>query len=76
MHGCFWHLHENCNEGRIPKSKIQYWETKLIRNVERDKEHNLRLKKMGWKVIVVWECEIQRKLDSVILKVINELSSP
>lgn len=55
VHGCFWHLHENCNEGRIPKSNSLYWQKKLVNNVARDKE-NIRLLELdGWKVIIIWE---------------------
>jgi len=54
--GCFWHM---CpKHGKLPKSNREYWIPKLRRNVERDKKINAHLKKMGWKVIRVWECEI------------------
>lgn len=59
VHGCFWHLHRkvDCLDGRRPKSNRGYWKAKLDRNVARDAEHLLRLKELGWKVLVVWECE-------------------
>lgn len=59
VHGCFWHLHNACREGRIPESRRDYWESKLIRNVERDHKHLASLRKHGWRVLVVWECEIK-----------------
>jgi DNA mismatch endonuclease (patch repair protein) len=74
VHGCFWHLHENCVDGRIPKSNTGYWEHKLQRNIQKDKLNIYSLKKMQWNVIVVWECEIEKKIDSVILKIVHELS--
>ena len=60
VHGCFWHQHENCIDGRIPKSHVEYWQPKLMKNVQRDREHHNRLSAMGWKFLVVWECEASR----------------
>ncbi|KIC07881.1 endonuclease [Leisingera sp. ANG-M1] len=56
VHGCFWHLHD-CRAGRIPSSRRDYWEPKLLRNVERDAEHLAELEGAGWQVLTVWECE-------------------
>ena len=60
VHGCFWHQHSdpNCKITRKPKSNLDYWLPKLNRNVERDGEHQNRLKLNGWDYLVVWECEI------------------
>ncbi|MDE3186600.1 MAG: DNA mismatch endonuclease Vsr [Acidobacteriota bacterium] len=69
VHGCFWHLHRFCREGRIPESRREYWEPKLLRNVKRDREHLAALRRLGWKSLVVWECEtknverLQKKLS-------------
>jgi len=57
VHGCFWHQHSACREGRIPSSRIEYWEPKLLRNKERDAAHCAQLKAEGWQVLVVWECQ-------------------
>ena len=57
VHGCFWHLHEGCREGRIPASRREYWEPKLNRNSARDTKHLAELEAAGWKCLVVWECE-------------------
>lgn len=59
VHGCFWHQHKdpNCKIARVPKSRPEYWLPKLQRNVERDALHQIRLRKMGWDVLVVWECQ-------------------
>jgi DNA mismatch endonuclease (patch repair protein) len=59
VHGCFWHQHANCSISRIPKSNKAYWKTKLAKNVERDKEHQRRLKELGWQVLIIWECTIR-----------------
>jgi DNA mismatch endonuclease (patch repair protein) len=60
VHGCFWHLHENCRYARLPKSNIDYWSKKLTKNKERDAREQAELRNMGWKVIVVWECELKK----------------
>lgn len=59
VHGCFWHQHpkKSCKDGRAPKSNLGYWAGKLARNVARDARNLAVLKAMGWKVLVVWECE-------------------
>jgi DNA mismatch endonuclease (patch repair protein) len=57
VHGCFWHQHTECQDGRIPQSNSSYWAPKLSRNKERDTEHLTRLTADGWEVLVVWECE-------------------
>lgn len=57
VHGCFWHQHSACREGRIPASRIEYWGPKLRRNQERDTAHCAQLEAEGWKILVVWECE-------------------
>jgi len=59
VHGCFWHQHKKCKRANIPKSNKKYWIPKLERNVKRDRSHNTKLKKQGWKVLVIWECEIK-----------------
>jgi DNA mismatch endonuclease (patch repair protein) len=68
LHGCFWHFHQDCSEGKIPKSNSEFWQEKLVKNVERDKKHEADLVLKGWTVIVVWECEIERHLDKIILE--------
>lgn len=60
VHGCFWHQHPGCREGRPPHSNTSYWGPKLARNVERDKENEEKLVANGWRVLTVWECETQR----------------
>lgn len=69
VHGCFWHLHEGCRDGTIPKTQHEKWKAKLERNVERDKSHMMRLRISGWKAIVVWECEIEKSIGKVERKI-------
>jgi DNA mismatch endonuclease (patch repair protein) len=57
VNGCFWHLH-NCPRCRIPSSRRDYWVQKLRRNATRDKETQRELRRDGWQVLVLWECQI------------------
>jgi DNA mismatch endonuclease (patch repair protein) len=60
VNGCFWHGH-NCARGaRIPKTNRDYWVTKIRRNCERDKASYRKLRKAGWKVLVIWECTVTK----------------
>lgn len=67
IHGCYWHGH-NCNSryAHVSKSNTDYWNTKIQRNQERDKINIEQLEKDGWKVIVLWECEIKEDFEKVI----------
>jgi len=60
IHGCFWHFHKGCKEGRLPATNTEYWKEKLEKNVERDIKNISILVSMGWKVIVIWECELEK----------------
>lgn len=57
VHGCFWHQHPDCREGRLPGSREEYWRPKLLRNVERDRQHQEQLHALGWDSLIIWECE-------------------
>ena len=59
VHGCFWHLHDDCTLARLPKSRPEYWPRKLLRNRERDQRNSEELARLGWRALVVWECEIR-----------------
>jgi DNA mismatch endonuclease (patch repair protein) len=59
VHGCFWHQHSHCQDGHIPESRTDYWIPKLSRNVERDKRVRRELRSLGWRVLVIWECELK-----------------
>lgn len=57
VHGCFWHRHEGCRRASSPKSNTGYWGAKLDRNVARDQRNAAELERLGWRVVVIWECE-------------------
>lgn len=58
VHGCFWHRHINCNIATTPKSNTEFWVEKFEKNVARDERVTKLLKAAGWRVFVVWECEV------------------
>ena len=66
VHGCFWHLHQSCRDGTIPKTRTDYWKDKLLGNKERDKKHRRDLRKLGWRVLRLWECEVEKNPDKVM----------
>ncbi len=57
VQGCFWHQHPGCIDSHIPKTRREYWGPKLDRNTRRDEENRRKLRRLGWRVLVVWECE-------------------
>jgi DNA mismatch endonuclease, patch repair protein len=59
VHGCFWHQHPGCREGRIPETRPEYWEPKLTRNQQRDAAAIAALKSDRWKCLVIWECDLK-----------------
>lgn len=73
VHGCFWHAHEDCEYFRLPKTRTEWWKEKLYGNKERDEKNIEKLKKEGWNVIVIWECELksdnqEKKLKGLVQK--------
>lgn len=73
VHGCFWHLHDNCKKSRIPE--IEYWQVKLRNNKKRDIDNIALLENLGWKPLIIWECEIRHDLSALGKKVISFLES-
>lgn len=58
VNGCFWHAH-GCEKGRAPKSRLDYWQPKLVANQERDRRNESQLRASGWDVLTLWACEIE-----------------
>lgn len=74
IHGCFWHFHKGCRDGKIPKTYQEWWQEKLTRNVIRDRQNLIDLRRAGWKVLIVWECEIRKNLEKVKGKITKFLA--
>lgn len=76
IHGCFWHGHEECKYFAIPKTRTEWWLNKINRNKEKDIESVSELKKMGWKIITIWECEVKsNKKDKTFKKLLREFKN-
>lgn len=78
VNGCFWHKHD-CPRFVWPSSNQEYWEPKILRNVERDKQNIVRLEEASWSVVTVWECELkktvqQKTLEQLAEKIKNNIS--
>jgi len=79
VNGCFWHMHTACNRFIWPKDNAEYWHSKIIKNIERDKKNYSELVTMGWNVIVVWECELKGnsaydRLQELIFQITSRIS--
>jgi DNA mismatch endonuclease (patch repair protein) len=61
IHGCFWHQHLGCKAARIPDTNSEFWKSKFEKNIARDAKEKRELEEAGWKVIILWECEISTK---------------
>ena len=75
VRGCFWHQHPGCIDSHIPKTRTEYWRPKLARNRQRDSENQRKLKAEGWKVLMIWECQLddQRMLKKQLKRFLGEL---
>lgn len=77
VHGCFWHGHEGCRNFRIPKTRPEFWSTKIVSNRDRDRRAIEALLDAGWRVLVVWECATRSfKVDNLISIIAAWLQGP
>lgn len=76
IHGCFWHGH-NCMRGTKPTSNIEFWNSKIQGNIDRDKKTISQLKKNSWRVLTIWDCDLKNKerFDSSMKKLIGKLNA-
>ncbi|MCY4292846.1 MAG: very short patch repair endonuclease [Roseovarius sp.] len=74
VHGCFWHRHEGCPNATTPKTRVAFWEGKFKRTMERDRQNQRELMALGWRVIVVWECELKRNRNELIANLKDKLA--
>lgn len=77
VNGCFWHMHDGCARRATPKTNVEFWQAKLLRNRERDRRQHEQLRAMGWRVIDVWECELTRaRRDGRLARLVEQIRSP
>lgn len=60
VHGCFWHRHKGCKDATTPKTRTEFWLEKFDKNVKNDQIKQEKLRESGWKIIVIWECELKK----------------
>ena len=70
VRGCFWHQH-SCKISHVPQSKLGYWRKKLARNIERDRVNDRKLRRMGWHVLIIWECQCRKSIK--LMKTISRI---
>ncbi len=77
INGCFWHGHKNCKAAKLPSTRTEFWKKKIEDNVRRDKKNYRLLKKVNWKVIIIWQCELSNlhKREYRLNKLIEQISS-
>lgn len=77
VNGCFWHGHSGCKYFVVPKSNTEFWKNKIAVNIARDNEKIAQLRRMNWKVITVWECELKPKQRSETLtRLVQQIREP
>ena len=62
VRGCYWHRHEGCKDATTPSTNTEFWQKKFAENITRDQRTEQVLKELGWNVIVIWECEVEKNL--------------
>jgi DNA mismatch endonuclease (patch repair protein) len=67
VHGCFWHMHSGCRFAKLPATRPEFWKTKLVANVQRDRHAIEALAASGWRILTVWECATRSAVDLVTL---------
>jgi len=75
VNGCFWHGHKNknCTIFKMPKSNQNYWIPKIENNIYNDAQKKKLLKRLGWRVIVIWECQLKKRLHKTLQSVVNKI---
>ena len=70
VHGCFWHRHAGCTKASVPKSNVAFWRAKFEENVRRDRRTTRALRRDGWRVLTVWECQTsERRLERLVREI-------
>jgi len=72
VHGCFWHRHSHCADATTPKTRTDFWESKFLENINRDKKNHAALLATGWKVLIVWSCEV-RNTSQLLMRLTEEI---
>lgn len=73
IHGCFWHQHAGCKDATTPKTRTDFWENKFQTNIRNDRKNTELLEQMGWKVLILWECQIEGHFEETMRELIDNL---
>lgn len=73
VHGCFWHQHARCAKSKLPATNVRFWKNKILGNVQRDRRVIAKLRRSGWRVLIIWECKT--KNDAFIEKLLKFLEN-
>ena len=73
VNGCFWHKHEGCKYFVWPKNNAEFWKEKIEKNTARDKQNFARLESEGWRVLIIWECQLKAKVRAKSLKELENI---
>lgn len=76
IHGCYWHRHEGCKNCTTPSTNRAFWLEKFEKNVQNDLKHQRELEAAGWKVLILWECEIEGDFDHLMENLVAQLQRP
>lgn len=76
VHGCFWHHHKNCKRSKLPATRARFWAKKIGDNVDRDRRQVVQLRRQGWRVLTVWECQLKdpEKLKTIFENLLMKLT--
>ncbi len=73
IHGCYWHRHAGCKNCTTPSTNREFWLDKFEKNIKNDSKHQQDLETAGWKVLILWECEIENDFDHLMSNLVAEL---
>ncbi len=73
IHGCYWHRHAGCKNCTTPSTNREFWLDKFEKNIKNDSKHQQELETAGWKVLILWECEIEEDFDHLMGNLAAEL---
>lgn len=73
VHGCFWHRHKGCKDATTPKTRMEFWFEKFDKNVRNDQIKQEKPRELGWRVIIIWECELKKDFLETMERLEREL---
>ncbi len=76
IHGCYWHRHAGCKNCTTPNTNREFWLEKFEKNIQNDSKHQQELEAAGWKVLILWECEIENDFNRLMDNLVSELQRP